>query len=228
MVKKMIAIVDDEEDIAELISHNLIKEGFDVRVFNDGEVFLSALDKFYPDLIVLDILLPGVNGLEICRYLKSNYRFSNIPIIMLSVKDSETDRVVGLELGADDYLTKPFSPRELIARIKAVLRRANVRGEKAGLLKAGPLIVDLEKMEVYLEGEKLDLTPVEFRLLSIFIQNPGRVFSREDLLERFWGGKFVVDRTVDVHISSLRKKLRDFGNFIKSIRGVGYKFEVEG
>lgn len=228
MVKKTIAIVDDEEDIAELISHNLIKEGFDVRVFNDGEVFLSALDKFYPDLVVLDILLPGVNGLEICRYLKSNYRFSNIPIIILSVKDSETDKVVGLELGADDYLTKPFSPRELIARIKAVLRRANVRGEKAGLLKAGPLIVDLEKMEVYLEGEKLDLTPVEFRLLSIFIQNPGRVFSREDLLERFWGGKFVVDRTVDVHISSLRKKLRDFGNFIKSIRGVGYKFEVEG
>lgn len=228
MVKKTIAIVDDEEDIAELISHNLIKEGFDVKVFNDGEVFLSALDKFYPDLVVLDILLPGVNGLEICRYLKSNYRFSNIPIIILSVKDSETDKVVGLELGADDYLTKPFSPRELIARIKAVLRRANVRGEKAGLLKAGPLIVDLEKMEVYLEGEKLDLTPVEFRLLSIFIQNPGRVFSREDLLERFWGGKFVVDRTVDVHISSLRKKLRDFGNFIKSIRGVGYKFEVEG
>lgn len=227
MVKKTIFVVDDEEDIAELVSHSLIKEGFDVKVFNDGESLLSALDKSYPDLIVLDILLPGVNGLDICRYLKSNYRFSNIPIIILSVKDSEVDKVVGLELGADDYLTKPFSPRELIARVKAVLRRVGARGDKTGLLKVGPLIVDLEKMEAYLEGERLDLTPVEFRLLSIFLQNPGRVFSREDLLEKFWGGKFVVDRTIDVHVSGLRRKLKSFGNLIKSVRGVGYKFEVE-
>lgn len=227
-MRGLIAVVDDEEDIVEIISHALQKEGFKVKAFYDGESFLSALESFYPDLVILDILLPGVDGLEICRYLKRNERFSHVPVLMLSVKDSEVDKVVGLELGADDYLTKPFSVRELVARVKAILRRVDRSEVKSSLLVFGPLIVDLEKMEVTLEGERLDLTPVEFKLLVIFLQNPGKVFTREELLERFWGGRFVVDRTIDVHVSNLRKKLGEIGGLIRSIRGVGYKFEKEG
>ncbi|MCD6363988.1 MAG: response regulator transcription factor [Synergistetes bacterium] len=225
-MRKTIAVVDDEEDIVELISYNLKREGFDVRGFYDGESFISSLKSFYPDLVILDLLLPGMDGFEVCRYIRRDERLSRIPIIMLSVKDSEIDKVVGLELGADDYLTKPFSTRELIARVKAVLRRYGVAGvNKASLIKRGSLLVDLETMEVTLSGRRIELTPIEFKLLVVFLQNPGRVFTREDLLEKLWGGKFVVDRTVDVHINNLRKKLGEAGKAIKSLRGVGYKLE---
>ncbi len=224
-MRKTIAIVDDEEDIVELISYNLKREGFDVRGFYDGESFISSLKSFYPDLVILDLLLPGMDGFEVCRYIRRDERFSRIPIIMLSVKDSEVDKVVGLELGADDYLTKPFSTRELIARVKAVLRRYGMGEVKASLIKRDSLLVDLETMEVMLNGRKVELTPIEFKLLVVFLQNPGRVFTREDLLEKLWGGKFVVDRTVDVHINNLRRKLGEAGKAIKSLRGVGYKLE---
>ena len=225
-MRETIAVVDDEEDIVELISYNLKREGFDVRGFCDGESFISSLKSFYPDLVILDLLLPGMDGFEVCRYIRRDERLSRIPIIMLSVKDSEIDKVVGLELGADDYLTKPFSTRELIARVKAVLRRYGVAGvNKASLIKRGSLLVNLETMEVTLSGRRIELTPIEFKLLVVFLQNPGRVFRREDLLEKLWGGKFVVDRTVDVHINNLRKKLGEVGKAIKSLRGVGYKLE---
>ncbi len=225
-MRETIAVVDDEEDIVELISYNLKREGFDVRGFYDGESFISSLKSFYPDLVILDLLLPGMDGFEVCRYIRRDERLSRIPIIILSVKDSEIDKVVGLELGADDYLTKPFSTRELIARVKAVLRRYGVAGgNKASLIKRGSLLVDLETMEVTLSGRRVELTPIEFKLLVVFLQNPGRVFTREDLLERLWGGKFVVDRTVDVHINNLRRKLGEAGKAIKSLRGVGYKLE---
>jgi len=225
-LRETIAVVDDEEDIVELISYNLKREGFDVRGFYDGESFISSLKSFYPDLVILDLLLPGMDGFEVCRYIRRDERLSRIPIIILSVKDSEIDKVVGLELGADDYLTKPFSTRELIARVKAVLRRYGVAGgNKASLIKRGSLLVDLETMEVTLSGRRVELTPIEFKLLVVFLQNPGRVFTREDLLERLWGGKFVVDRTVDVHINNLRRKLGEAGKAIKSLRGVGYKLE---
>jgi len=224
---KLIAIVDDEPDILELISYHLKKERFEVREFRDGEGLLSFIETMLPDLVILDLMLPGMDGLEVCRVLRGNRRTSSVPIIMLTAKGSEADKVVGLELGADDYVVKPFSPRELVARVKAVLRRAKVE-EKGESLVIGDLAIDTNRFEVRFKGRRIDLTPTEFRILAILAERPGWVFTRNQLLDKLWQeDKVVLDRTIDVHIRHLREKLGEGGRLIKTVRGIGYKLEVQ-
>ena len=224
-MNKLIAVVDDEPDIVELITHHLKKERFGVKEFYDGASLLSYLNTALPDLIILDLMLPEIDGLEVCRILKKEDRTSSIPIIMLTAKGTETDKVVGLELGADDYIVKPFSPRELLARVKAVLRRAETKAEKPKLIRIDDLLIDSGKFEVTVRGKKIDLTTTEFRILTILAERPGWVFTRDQLLDRLWGeDKIVIGRTIDVHVTRLRKKLGELGRLVKSIRGIGYKF----
>ncbi len=224
-MNKLIVVVDDEPDIVELITHHFNKEGFKVRGFYDGESVLAFVKNALPDLIILDLMLPGIDGLEVCRTLKMSEKTSSIPIIMLTAKDTETDIVVGLELGADDYIVKPFSPRELIARVKAVLRRAQPK-KKTKLLKVGDLVIDLTKYEVRVTNKKVNLTTTEFRILTSLSEKPGWVLTRNQLLDDLWEDeKIVLDRTIDVHIKNLREKLGEAGKLIKTIRGIGYKIE---
>ncbi|MBC8525834.1 MAG: response regulator [Candidatus Cloacimonetes bacterium] len=224
-MNKLITIVDDEPDIVELIKHHLKRENYKVKEFYDGESLLSYIETNLPDLIILDLMLPQIDGLEICRILKRNERTFLIPIIMLTAKGTETDKVVGLELGADDYIVKPFSPRELIARVKAVLRRTEARTDKTRIIKRNNLMIDLAKYKVTIKGKEINLTTTEFKLLSILAGKPGWVFSRNKLLDKLWGeDKIVLDRTIDVHITQLRKKLGECGKLVKSVRGIGYKF----
>ena len=228
-----ILMVDDEKHIVELVKYNLEREGFEVLAAYDGlEAIKTALIK-KPDLIVLDIMLPSLDGLEVCRQLRQNEETRNIPVIMLSARGEELDRILGLEIGADDYVTKPFSPRELLARIKARLRRFGTAGggrapgcEKRMVL--GRLVIDQERFEVLVDGERQELTPKEFELLRFLALEPGKVFSRDQLLEKIWGYDFAGDsRTVDVHIRHLRQKLEKYPGmtqYIETVRGVGYRF----
>ncbi len=228
MSEKLITIVDDEEDIVELVGHHLKREGFKVKEFHNGRDFLSYIESALPDLAVLDIMLPGIDGLEICRILKNKNSTSTIPIIMLTAKASEADVVVGLELGADDYIVKPFSPRELVARVKTVLRRTAGTEDEGNVIKIGPLVVNTEKYEVSVDNERLNLTTTEFKILEVLAEGKGRVFTRDQLLKkkRLWGDdKLVYDRTIDVHIKNLREKLGIAGNMIKTVRSIGYKLE---
>jgi two-component system, OmpR family, alkaline phosphatase synthesis response regulator PhoP len=225
-----ILIVEDEQPIRKLLEYNLKLSGYETISAADGEAAIELVKSEQPDLIVLDIMLPKLDGIEVCKRLRS--QGSNIPIIMLTAKGDEFDKVHGLEIGADDYMTKPFSPREVIARIRAVLRRSQAEIESSAVedtLQSGPLKVYLERYEVYLHGEKLDFTPKEFELLAYFIQNKNRVLSRDLLLSAVWNYDFAGDtRIVDVHVSHLREKVeKDTKNpqFIKTVRGIGYKFE---
>lgn len=230
MTEKLITIVDDEEDIVQLVSHHLKREGFKVKEFHNGRDFLSYIESVTPDLAVLDIMLPGIDGLEICRMLKSKNSTSNIPIIMLTAKATEADVVVGLELGADDYVVKPFSPREFVARVKTVLRRIGPQSEVEDVIKIGPLEINLEKYEVTVDNTRVFLTTTEFKILEVLAEGKGRVFTRDQLLKkkRLWGDdKLVYDRTIDVHIKNLREKLGIAGNMIKTVRSIGYKLEEE-
>jgi len=223
---KLVAVVDDEKDIVELICFHLKREGFKVKEFHDGESLVNWIKENHADLIILDLMLPGIDGLEVCRRIKADERLTSIPIIMVTVKGDETDIVVGLEMGADDYIVKPFSPKELIARVKTVLRRMKP-SEESVLIKVGNLLIDKHRFEAKVKDKKIELTPTEFRLLEILARNKKRVFTRNQLLDRLWEGeKTVVDRTIDVHIARLRKKLGDLGNMIKSVPGIGYKMEA--
>ncbi|MFA5031927.1 MAG: response regulator transcription factor [bacterium] len=225
-MSKLIFIVDDEPDILELVSLNLKKAGFLVKEFLEADSFLRALKNQNPDLIILDLMLPDMDGFEICKKLKKEDKFSSIPIIMLTAKSDEIDKVLGLELGADDYVTKPFSPKELVARVKAILRRKIEQKESRKIIIGNILTIDLEKYEVFVEKKKIDLTVTEFRILKILSQKRGWVFTRDQLLDHLWDGeKIVLDRTIDVHITNLREKLGKAGNFVKNIRGIGYKIE---
>ncbi len=225
MSKENILIVEDDKNISKLIKYNLEKEGFRCAVSFDGEDALKSLDKSSADLMILDIMLPGIDGLEVCRRVKHDKKLFNIPIIMLTAKGEEVDKVVGFELGADDYIVKPFSPRELILRIKAILKRMKPAEVEKDILKSGKLTVDLSRYKVTVEKKEVELTNMEFNLLVTLMQRAGRVQSRETLLDDVWDiASDVTTRTVDTHIKRLREKLGKTGNLIETVRGVGYRF----
>lgn len=221
-----ILVVDDEPHIVELVRYNLLQEGYDVTTAADGETALTKARSEKPDLVVLDVLLPGLHGVEVCRRLR---RESAVPVIMLTARSGEQERVVGLESGADDYVTKPFSPRELIARVRAVLRRRvrEVSAPGQDPLRVGGLRLDPTTHEVTLNGRPVDLTPREFDLLRLLMRHPNRVFTRDFLLEHLWGHDFYGStRTVDMHVSRLREKIEDdpaSPTYIATVRGVGYR-----
>jgi two-component system phosphate regulon response regulator PhoB/two-component system alkaline phosphatase synthesis response regulator PhoP len=218
--------VEDEEDISELVSIHLEKSGFKSRAFSSAKKLFSYLKKQKPDLIILDLMLPDMDGFEVCKELKKNEKYASIPVIMLTAKGEETDKIVGLELGADDYVTKPFSPKELVARVKVVLRRQSYKQDFAKITVGGSIIIDLDGFSVLAGGKKVELTTTEFRILELLASNKGKIFSRDSLLNHLWGqDKIVVDRTIDVHIRHLRGKLGNFAKVIKNVRGMGYKIE---
>ena len=223
-----IAVVDDEPDILDLVSLNLRKNHFNVREFSAGSSFIKYLDSEIPDLVVLDLMLPDADGLEICKYMKRKKVLAHVPIVMLTARSEEADTILGLELGADDYIRKPFSPKELIARIKTVLRRLESKRETGTPAKTviGNVIIDPDRLEVAIDGHKVELTSTEFRILQLLASEKGRVFSRDRILDYLWGNeKAVVDRTIDVHIRHLRVKLGAAAKLIRNVHGVGYKLE---
>lgn len=222
---KIIAIVEDEPDILELIRLNVQREGYKAQAFNNAEELYRYLRNNVPDLLILDLMLPDADGYDICRLIKRDERLSSLPVIILSARAEEIDKILGLELGADDYMTKPFSIRELIARIRAVLRRGSPSSQKSvRSLKGGAIEINPEQFECIINGKKVDLSSTEFRILEFLSDHPGRVCSREAIIRRLWGNQeAVITRTIDVHIKNLRSKLGKEGNIIKNIRGIGYK-----
>ncbi len=224
-----ILVADDEADVLNLVSTNLKNAGFTVIKAQDGATALSKAREVIPTLIVLDLMLPGISGLEVCKTLKSDPVTAQIPIIMLTAKAEEIDRILGLELGADDYITKPFSPRELVLRVKSVVRRTGAgQNEKQDLMKIGDIVVDRLRFDVRVKDESLEMTPTEFKLLLILMERRGRVQSREVLLNDVWGYDSVLDtRTVDTHVARLREKLRKGKVAIETVRGFGYRITAE-
>ena len=226
-MNELITIVEDEDDIRALVTAGLRRERFRVQEFTDGKGFLSSLRSAKPDLVVLDIMLPDTDGFTICRSMRADRGLASVPVIMLTARAEEADRILGLELGADDYVVKPFSPKELAARVKAVLRRASPDASRSRLEVADGLVIDIDTHEVFLQGKKLELTQAEFRLLHLLASRSGWVFSREKILDHLWGDeKNVTDRSVDVHVKHLRDKLGAAGGMIVNVRGVGYKLSV--
>jgi len=224
-------VVEDEPDISKLVSYNLAQERFKVLTAEDGEQALQVIQREKPNLVVLDLMLPGLSGMEICKILRNRPETAKLPILMLTAKAGEADRIVGLEMGADDYLAKPFSPREMVARVRAILRRANIAASADGptAYDKGGLKIDFTTYEVIVRGKAAKLTLKEFELLRFLVQNPNRVLSRDQLLDRVWGGEtYVTPRTVDVHIRRLRKAIEKDDSkpkWILTLRGVGYKFD---
>lgn len=229
-MKETILIVEDEKDIVKMLEYNLKKEGFKTLSARNGEDALEMVKSEHPDLILLDLMLPGIDGLEVCRALKSERKTASIPVIMLTAKSQESDKVVGLELGADDYVTKPFSPRELIARVRAVLRRMKEKEALPEIFKIGGLSIDFSKIKVAVKDKPVELTAKEFELLKTLVKAKGRVLSRDHLLDAVWGIDHAMEiqtRTVDVHIRTLRKKLKSESRYIVTVKNYGYRFEEE-
>ncbi len=224
MAENRILIVEDEPAIAEVLEYNLVKEGYIVDIESRGDTALEAIRKKPPDLVILDLMLPGLDGLELTRILRRDARTDQIPLLMLTAKGEEVDRIVGLELGADDYITKPFSPREVVLRVKAVLRRGKGVEESAELLEVGAIRLDVAGHRLFLDGEEIPLTATEFRLLTILLERRNRVQTRESLLTDVWRYSEDVDsRTVDTHIRRLRRKLGSEADRIETVVGVGYR-----
>ena len=227
MSGKKILVVDDEEDILELIQYNLHKEGYAVECASSGEEALGKVEAELPDLIILDLMLPGVNGLDLCKRLKGDVKFGHIPIIMLTAKGEEADIVIGLELGADDYIVKPFSPRILLARIRAVLRRGEKEKiDSTSTITLHELVINPAFHKVLVKGKSVDLTSTEFEILCFLARRPGWVFTRNQIINAVRGDDYAItDRSVDVQIAGLRKKLQSMGDYIETVRGVGYRFK---
>lgn len=219
-----ILVVDDEIDILTLLEYNLEKAGFKVISASDGPEAIESAKRERPNLIILDIMLPSMEGTDVCKVLKRDEATSHIPVIMLTAKGEEVDRIVGLELGADDYITKPFSPRELILRVKAVLKRGQAQ-EKSKTITKGPIHIDIDRNSATVNNKLLNLTAIEFKLLAELAASNGRVLSRDNLLDRVWGKDcYVNDRTIDTHIRRLREKLGKASRYIETARGFGYRF----
>lgn len=224
MAKETILVIDDDKDIQKLVQYNLEKEGFQTLAARTGEEGLDMARAKAPALVVLDLMLPGIDGLEVCRLLRAEKATRSLPVLMLTAKGSETDQIVGLELGANDYIIKPFSVKVLIARVRNLLRRAQAPEAETPVLRHGDITLDRERMSVTVKGKPAQLTKLEFRILAFLLENPGRVFSRDKLLSGAWEGEaFVVDRTVDVHIKSIRQKLGKSRDVIETVRGSGYR-----
>jgi len=226
-MKKKIFIVDDEKDIRDILKINLSQEGYDIYTFSSATEASRGFENTKPDLIILDIMMEGKDGYEFCREIRSNNKLKNIPIIFLSARSEEFDKVLGLELGGDDFITKPFSMKELKSRVKAILRRTEATSEPQNkALKYKGVELDLEKYSLTVDGEEIKLTKTEFNILSLFMENPGKIFSRDNIIDSVRGNDvFVVDRTIDVHIMNLRKKLGNYKNIITTFSGVGYGFK---
>jgi two-component system phosphate regulon response regulator PhoB len=226
--RKRILVIDDEKDLVDLITYNLRRNGYEPLSAGNGNEALEIAQRELPDLVLLDLMLPGIDGTEVARQLKSDPRTSAIPIIMLTAKSEETDVVVGLTLGADDYVTKPFSPKILLARVKTVLRRAEapMQTDEGGLLRAGPVVIDTLKHEVTIDGQPVKLTLTEFKLISALVGARGRVLTRDQLMDKAMGENvFVTDRAIDVHVTAIRKKLGEASWLIHTVRGVGYRLQ---
>ena len=226
---KRIAIVEDEAELASLIDYNLTRHGYETQVLNGSRGMLKALEQYKPDLVVLDVMLPDLDGFELCRQIRQSAVLSRTPVLFLTARSDEVDRVLGLEIGGDDYMTKPFSPRELIARVKAHLRREDMDVEPAAM-EIGPFRLDRTGRRVFLAGRELALTSTEFNLLEFFVTHPGRAYSRDQLLESVWGEmRNVTPRTVDVHVRRLREQIEEQAEnprYLTTVRGFGYRFEA--
>lgn len=226
MSKPTILVIDDERDMSDLVRRSLEGEGFDVILAQDGATGLGIARDHHPDLVILDISMPGINGLEVCQRLRSEPRHAHLPILMLSARASANDRVTGLETGADDYLIKPFLPRELVARVNAVLRRSDRRGFARAVIEQGKLKIEVHGHRVTREGHDVRLTAAEFRILELLASHPGRAFTRDEIIEAALGRDVAVtERTVDAHIVGIRKALGDAANLLQTVRSVGYRFE---
>jgi two-component system phosphate regulon response regulator PhoB len=225
---KKIAIVEDEVELADLINYNLSRAGYQTTVLTGAKGTMKELEAWKPDLIVLDVMLPDADGFELCRQIRQSSGLGRTPVLFLTARSDEVDRVLGLEIGGDDYMTKPFSPRELVARVKAHLRRGE-RSEESPVLEVGPFKLDRSAHRVFLGARELELTSTEFKLLEFFLTHAGRAYSRDQLLEEVWGQqRFVTPRTVDVHVRRLREHIEevpDSPRFLTTVRGFGYRFE---
>jgi two-component system phosphate regulon response regulator PhoB len=225
MSKARILIIEDERDLCEVLTYNLQREGFDTLVAHDGQEGLRKAQMQLPDVVILDLMLPRMDGLEVCRQIRAGKQTRTIPIIMLTAKGEETDQVVGFSVGADDYVTKPFSPKVLLQRIRALQRRAESAATPAELIEHLGVSLDKIKHRAVVDGRELDLTPTEFRLLECMLRQPGRAFTRQQLMDSaIEEGAVVLERTIDVHIKSLRRKLGGEREFIETVRGIGYRF----
>ena len=229
MNRATVLVIDDEKDLLELVRYNLEKEHLDVITATDGQSGLDIGLRHKPDLVLLDLMMPGMNGLEVCKQLRGDARTRRVPIIMLTAKAAETDKIVGLEMGADDYIVKPFSVRELLARVRAVLRRSGPEKESEDVIKRGQLTVDVARHEVTWAAQKITLTATEFRILEFLVSRPNRVNSRDDIINGALDrDQSIYDRTIDVHITALRKKLGGGAKHVLTVRGFGYKWSESG
>ena len=229
MTNKKVLVVDDEEDIRDLVAYTLSRENYQVRTACDGEQALEEIAKEKPDLVVLDLMLPGIDGLEVCRRIKSQPENTDVCVIMLTAKSEESDQVIGLGMGADNYMVKPFSSRVLVAKIGAVLRRNAVAIEETSnkVVEQGILKIDPICHEVYVSGEELALTPIEFNIIYTLARKPGKVFSRSQIIDEILGEDVIItERTIDVHVVALRKKLKDNAKMIDTVRGIGYRVKI--